>query len=179
MRSAGRAGSDRADRCLTKARALTEEAMMTIWQVVVVVGLFLHPSVALAQSVPVATASAAPTKPHLQGLTEEEAATLVRKLEDAQRRMTANAFVSFDLLAGSMASNAATKISPRKAFLDLPFQKVWSLTRIPTDNRLWQPFRLTYFPEGLGKWYWEIEVVLENDRNIQRVTLLYKFPAPF
>ena len=120
-----------------------------------------------------------PTTRQLHGLSAEEATALVAKLEDAQRRLKAGDFQPFELLAGSIASNAMTKVSPRDAFLRVPFGRVWKIQRVGTDNRLWQPFRLAYAPNGLGQLYWDIEVVLGFNGNIERVLMVYKPPAPF
>ena len=118
-----------------------------------------------------------PTTRQLQGLTKEEAAALLTKLEDAQRRLKAGEPEYFELLSGSLASYDMTSSSPRDVFLRTPFQRVWNIERVPTDNSLWQPFRLTYSPDGLGMLYWDIEVVIGVNGNIERVLMIYK-PAP-
>ncbi len=120
-----------------------------------------------------------PAAQQLRGLTAGEAAALIAKLENAQSRLRAGEFVSFELLAGSVASNEMTQLAPREAFLRVPFRAVWQIERVPTDNPLWQPYKLAYAPDGLGRLYWEIEVVLDVNGGIQRVLLLYKPPAPF
>lgn len=152
---------------------------------ILAVGLLLQPVAVWAQSsrspqrVTEADAIPSPAKPQLEGLTPAEAAALVTKLEAAQQRLKTGAFVSFELLTGSLASNKETMISPRKAFLDLPFRNVWNFKRLPAEIRSWRPFRLAYAPNGIGKLYWEIEVVLGFNDEIERVTLVYKAPAPF
>ncbi len=124
-------------------------------------------------------AAAVPAQPRLAGLTADEAAALIAKLDQAQRRLKRGEFQAFELLAGSIASYDKTKVSPRKAFLDVRFNQVWSIQRVRTDNRMRQPYRLSYAPEGLGKLYWDIEVVLGSNGNIERVLMIYKPPAPF
>ena len=99
-----------------------------------------------------------PTIRQLSGLCADEATEFIAKLEDAHRRLRAGEFQSFELLVGSIASYDATKVSPRTAFLQVPFEKVWHMKRVRTDNRLWQPYRLAYAPSGLGRLYWDIEV---------------------
>ena len=120
-----------------------------------------------------------PTTRQLSGLSADEATALIAKVEDAQRRLRAGEFQSFELLAGSIASYGMTEVSPRDAFLQVSFEKVWNVERVGTDNRLWQPYRLAYAPSGLGQLYWDIEVVLGINGDIQRVLMIYKPPAPF
>ena len=120
-----------------------------------------------------------PASQQLRGLGAEDATALIAKLEAAQRGLRAGEFQAFELLAGSIASYDATTISPREAFLQVPFEKVWAIERVRTDNRLWQPYRLAYAPDGLGQLYWDIEVVLGINGNIERVLMNYKPPAPF
>jgi hypothetical protein len=120
-----------------------------------------------------------PSARQLRGLSAEEAAALIAKVEEAQRRLKAGERLSFELLAGSMASNAMSRLSPRDAFLQVPFRQVWGIERVRTDNALWQPFRLAYAPNGLGQLYWDIEVVLGSDGVLERILMIYKPPAPF
>ena len=120
-----------------------------------------------------------PTTRQLRGLGAEEATALIAKLKNAQRQLKAGEFQSFELLAGSIASYDKAKVSPRDAFLQVPFEKVWNIERVRTDNRLWQPYRLAYAPSGLGRLYWDIEVVLGINGNFERVLMIYKPPAPF
>jgi hypothetical protein len=70
-------------------------------------------------------------------------------------------------------------VSPRDAFLSIPFRKVWNIERLPSDNRLWQPYRLSYAPNGLGQLFWEIEIALGFNGDLERVLMNYKPPAPF
>ena len=115
----------------------------------------------------------------LSGLTPDEARTLVRNLVTAQRNLKTDKFQSFELLAGSIASYDKTKVPPRTVFLSIDFERVWAIERVATDNRLWQPFKLAYAPDGLGKRYWDIEVVTGAEGDIERVLMIYKPPAPF
>lgn len=100
-------------------------------------------------------------------------------MKEAQIRLKRGELLTFELLAGSAASNEAAKISPREAFLAVPFDQVWEIKRIRTDNRSWQPYELAYAPKGLGQLYWDIEVVLGVNGNIERLMMVYKPPAPF
>tara|TARA_R110000824_G_scaffold55506_6_gene152867 strand:+ start:1393 stop:1842 length:450 start_codon:yes stop_codon:yes gene_type:complete len=120
-----------------------------------------------------------PVERQLIGLTVEEAESLISKLEIAQERLRAGEFQSFELLAGSVASYDQTKISPRDAFLSIPFQEVWDIRRVATDSSLRQPFRLSYAPNGLGQLYWDIEVAVGFSGHIESVKMTYKVPAPF
>ncbi|MFL9839958.1 hypothetical protein ABS767_03185 [Sphingomonas sp. ST-64] len=120
----------------------------------------------------------APSRQQLSGLDPAEASALVAKLEEAQRLLQAGAFPPFELLSGAIASYEQAKLGPREAFLRVPFDQVWKIERGRRDNPLWQPFRLSYAPDGLGKRYWDIEVVFGVNGNIERVTMLYKPPAP-
>ncbi len=121
----------------------------------------------------------APQPRQVRGLNAEEAVAVIGKLEDAQRLIKTGKFQRFELLAGSIASYDMVKVSPRDAFLKIPFKEVWDIEKVRTDNRLWQPYKLAYAPNGLGQLYWDIEVVIGNDGNIERVMMTYKSPAPF
>ncbi|GAA4021082.1 hypothetical protein GCM10022280_22040 [Sphingomonas swuensis] len=135
-----------------------------------------HCAVGNAQRTPVI---APPATRQLSGLGSPEADSLLAKVKDAQRRLSAGEVQTFELLAGSVASSEAARISPREAFLGVPFDKVWKIERVRTDNRLWQPFKLAYAPKGLGQLYWDIEVVLGFNGDIEQVSMTYKVPAPF
>jgi hypothetical protein len=149
---------------------------MRRWHVLLVVVLSLQCAIGWAEP---RTTLPIPAAPQLRGLSAEEAIALISKLDDAQRRLRAGEFQSFELLAGSVASYDMAKVSPRDAFLQVPFGNVWNIERVRTDNRLWQPYRLAYAPNGLGQLYWDIEVVLGVNDNIERVLMIYKPPAPF
>ena len=149
---------------------------MRLLRLLLVAALAVHSTAALAAP---SELQPVPAEPRLRGLNAEEASTLVAKLKDAQRRLRAGEFLPFELLAGSIASYDMTKSAPREVFLRVPFDDVWVIERVRTDNRLWQPYRLAYAPNGLGELYWDIEVVLGFYDNIERVLMVYKPPAPF
>lgn len=148
---------------------------MHMWKVLLVGGLIVSPTATWAEpTAPVPV----PAKRQLRGLTPDEATTLIAKLEDAQRQLRAGKFQRFELIAGSIASYPATKVSPRDAFLQVQFGKVWEIERGRTGNRLWQPYKLVYSPNGLGQLYWDIEIVLGFYGDIERVLMVYKPPVP-
>lgn len=115
----------------------------------------------------------------LRGLSSEEAESLISKLEVAQAQLNGSEAQSFALFSGSIASYEAALIPPRGAFLNIRFADVWNIERVGTDTRLWDPYRLSYSPNGLGQLYWDIEVVLGFNGNIEKVTMYYRSPAPF
>ena len=149
---------------------------MRIWHVAFTIGLAGQSAIGGAQAT---RAVSVPVARQLRGLSSQEATDLIAKLEDAQRGLKVGEFQSFELLAGSIASYDKTKVSPRDAFLQIPFSRVWEVERVRRDNELWQPYKLAYAPDGLGKLYWDIEVVLGFEGDITRVTMTYKPPAPF
>jgi len=149
---------------------------MGILQIAFIVGLGGQSVSGGAQTTP---GVPVPIERQLSGVTPREATDLIAKLEDAQRLLRAGKFQSFELLAGSIASYDKTKVSPREAFLQVPFKSVWNVERVRSDNKLAQPYRLAYAPDGLGKLYWDIEVVLDINNNIDRVSMTYRPPAPF
>ena len=149
---------------------------MRIRHVLFVMGLSIPSAIAWTEAV---STRQVPTTRQLRGLDAGQANALIAKLEEAQRRLRAGEFQSFELLAGSIASYDKTKLSPRDAFLQVPFKNVWDIERVRTDHRLWQPHRLAYAPDGLGQLYWDIEVVLGFNGDIERVLMIYKPPAPF
>ena len=120
-----------------------------------------------------------PAKRQLINISEAKASQIVELLEDVQRRLKADEKQYFTLLSGAPASYDMTKVTPRDAFLQVRFDEVWEFRRVATINRLWQPFRLSYAPDGLGKLYWDIEVVFGLNDKLERVTMTYKPPAPF
>ncbi len=148
---------------------------MKYWQFLLFVGLSLRCDTAHAET---GLAQSAPVKQHLMGLSAAEASMLLIKLKEAQSSLKTGDMQYFELLAGSVASFEAAKISPREAFLAVPFDEVWRIRRVRSDNRLWQPYKLSYAPKGLGQLYWDIEVVLGSSGNIERVLMVYKVPAP-
>lgn len=148
--------------------------LMRLWRSVALATLSAHCVVASAAPGDV---QPVPTKRQLQGLTVEEATALLAKLKDAQRRLEAEEFQSFELLAGSIASYDMTKSSPRDVFLRVPFETIWEIKRVP--NEYMRTYSLAYSPNGVGELYWEIEVALGFTGNIERVLMRYKPPAPY
>lgn len=148
---------------------------MQLLRLLIVAGLLSCSAVTPAASkVPV------PAKRQLMGgITADEATALIEKLRVTQDRLKAGERLQFELLAGSIASYEMTKASPRDVFLKVRFDEVWEIQRVPTDNQGWQPYRLAYAPDGLGQLYWDIEVILGFNGEIERVLMLYKPPAPF
>jgi hypothetical protein len=149
---------------------------MQVWHALLLGSLSVQSAVGWAETrspLPV------PQTRQLSGLSVGEATALLAKLDKAQRELKAGRFQSFELLAGSIASYPKTKVSPRDAFLQVQFQKVWKIERGRRDNPLWQPYKLAYSPNGLGQLYWDIEVVLGVNGAIERVLMIYKPPAPF
>ncbi|WP_336987388.1 hypothetical protein [Altererythrobacter aquiaggeris] len=138
--------------------------------------LGLAAAVALVIST-VSAASAAERQ--LEGVTAEEAASIITTLEKGQKALRAGEFQRFTLLAGSVASYEATNIPAREAFLSIPFNEVWRISRAEAETIAWQPFRLSYAPDGLGQRYWDIEVVVGSNGGLELVTLNYKVPPPF
>ena len=149
---------------------------MKRWKFLLFVGLFIQCGTSHAQT---GLARAVSVKQHLIDLSAAEASLLLMKVKEAQSSLKGGQFQPFELLAGSVASYEATNISPREAFLSVPFDEVWKIQRVRTDNGLWQPYKLAYAPKGLGQLYWDIEVVLGINGNIERVQMVYKPPAPF
>jgi hypothetical protein len=149
---------------------------MRIWHIALILGLAgqaINGGAEAKQTVSV------PNTTQLNGLSPQDAAELITKLENAQRSLKSGEFQPFELLAGSIASYDTTKVSPRDAFLQVAFRNVWKIERVRTDNKLWQPYKLAYAPDGLGKLYWDIELVLGSEGKIERVSMIYKPPAPF
>ena len=149
---------------------------MSGWHRLLIVCLLVQPAIGWAQT---SDTRPVPTTRQLSGLNAEEASALVAQLENAQRQLRAGEFQGFELVAGSIASYDAARITPRDAFLQVRFNEVWAITRGRTDNRLWRPYRLSYSPNGLGRLYWDIEVALGINGNLQRVLMIYQAPAPF
>ena len=125
----------------------------------------------------VSSASAADRQ--LEGVSAEEASSIVTTLEESQKALRAGEFQPFTLLAGSVASYEEANISAREAFLSIPFDEVWRIRRADSETKAWQPFRLSYAPDGLGQRYWDIEVVVGSNGRLEMVTLNYKVPPPF
>lgn len=123
--------------------------------------------------------SASAQQQQLDGLTSEEAASIIASLEKSQESLRSGEFQPFTLLAGSVASYGEADISPRQIFVDLPFKDAWKVVRVETNTKVRQPYRLSYAPDGLGKRYWDIEAVFGANGELEMVTLTYKVPAPF
>ena len=140
------------------------------------VGLFIHYGTSYART---GFADAASVKQQLIDLSPTEASALLIKVKEAQSSLKGGQFQPYELLAGSVASYEATNISPREAFMVVPFDQVWRIERVRTDNGLWQPYKLAYAPKGMGQLYWDIEVVLGINGNIERELMVYNPPAPF
>jgi hypothetical protein len=149
---------------------------MRVWHVLLTMSLFASPGIGWAET---RRAHPVPQQRQLSGLSVDEATGLLAKLADAQRALKDGRFQPFQLMAGSIASYPETKVSPREAFLQLPFEKAWKIERGPRHNPLWQPYKLAYAPNGLGQLFWDIEVVLGFTGDIERVLMIYRPPAPF
>lgn len=115
----------------------------------------------------------------LVGVSTDEAEALISKVKEAQENLRRKRFQPFLLLAGSVASYDEAKIAPIDVFLDVPFDDVWEVKKVSSARKDWKSFVLSYTPQGLGKAYWEIEVLLGYTGEIHQITLLYKPPAPF
>jgi len=114
----------------------------------------------------------------LQGLSPAEANSLIEKLQHAQRELTAGKSETFELLAGSPASYPAAQVAPRRAFLDMSFDRPWSVEREPAAG-LWQPYELRYFPPGPHSLMWKVNVIVGQTGELIRVEMLYTAPPPF
>ena len=137
-------------------------------------------SPACGQSRPVQSRPEQPRPAPLQvrGMTAAQAGLLLDTLKDAQARLGRGENLYFELLSGSLASYSMTRVSPREAFLQMKFETAFIIERVPTDNLLWQPYKLAV-TDRPGKLVWDIEVVLGSTGTIERVEMLYKPPAPF
>jgi hypothetical protein len=120
--------------------------------------------------------------PHLQGLSSAEADQLIAKLQELQRKLRGGEPVVFELLSGAPAYYPMTKVSPREAFLAMPFHQAFIIERVRTNDRLWQPYRITIRPPlapGEDQVIWKIEVILGVNDHVERVEMVYRPPAPF
>ena len=117
--------------------------------------------------------------PFLRGLTQDEANSIVAKLQELQKQLRSGEKVYFQLLSGAPASYPETTLSPRELFLEMPFEKTRWFERIPNGNPLWKPHKLTIQLNGPGSLVWEVEVVVGFNGNIERVEMFYQPPAPF
>jgi hypothetical protein len=142
--------------------------------------LFSAAWLSLADGATAQKASKAPSTSasQLSGLSSTEADALIKNLQSLQRRLRSGESLFFELLSGAPASYAMAAVSPREAFLQLPLDRTFSIERVRTDNQLWQPYKLTVMPNGLGHMFWDVEVVLGVNGDVERVTMLYRPPAP-
>ncbi len=158
---------------------------MPIWQIISTLTLTLTLTLAflgvpaMAQIAAPRAAAPVPAQVQLLGLNADEAASLVAILLDAQRQLRAGEFQHFALFSGATTSYPETRMSPRDAFLRLPFDRVWRIERLRHDNRALHTHRLAYAPNGLGQLYWDVEVMSGLEGRIERVVMTYKVPAPF
>ena len=105
---------------------------------------------------------------------------MIERLKEAQAKLKNGEQLYFELLSGAPASDPITKVSPRDAFLQMPFDKAFIIERVNTDNLLWQPHKLAYKPAGAGQMIWDVEVVFGfSDKRFLRVQMLYGPPPPF
>ena len=150
---------------------------MLVWRAILMIML-------AASSACVATAQADGERPRsaspsLRGLSAAEADELIDKLQDLQRRLRRGENLVFELLSGAPAFYPMTTVSPREAFLRMNFDEAGFIERVQTDNRLWQPYRLVFAPNGPGRTIWDVEVVLGINGDAERVTMIYRPPPPF
>jgi len=140
-------------------------------------------SLSAALMAPAANAESVPGVPvpaerQLSGVSRDEADAIIAQLKKAQQSLQKGKFESFALRSGSIASYEQTTISPREAFLRVPFDEVWKVDRV-TSTGVGSTFRLAYAPEGLGQRYWNIEVRISGSGKLEEVTLTFIPPAPF
>lgn len=115
----------------------------------------------------------------LQNLDCTEATALIEQLRGVQRRLRAGERLTFRLLSGAPASNPMSTVSPREAFLKMPFEGAFIVERVKTDNRLWRPYKLAIQPPNAGRFIWDVEVVRGFYGEFERVEMLYEPPPPF
>lgn len=132
-------------------------------------------SVAPAESV---SGVPVPVERQLSGVSRDQADAVIGQLKDAQQGLREGKFERFALRSGSIASYEQTTISPREAFLQVPFDRVWKLERVSSTGA-GSTYRLAYAPDGLGQRYWNIDVRLGTGGALEEVTLTYIPPAPF
>lgn len=73
-----------------------------------------------------------------------------------------------------------TKASPRESFINLPFEKAFIIERVGTGDKLWQPYKLAYRPDGNSQSIWDVEVVMGfSEERLMRVQMRYGPPPPF
>lgn len=148
---------------------------MNRWRLSFALGLALYATTPSARSHEPAMVT---TGLFLAGLTQEDAISLIARLRDAQGKLRADEFQAFELTSGSIASYEMTKISPRDAFLLLPFESAWKIERISTKKGPHPTYRLFISPQGLGQLYWRVDVSLGFSGSIERIAMSYRPPAP-
>jgi len=114
----------------------------------------------------------------LTGLTPDEASLLIDKLQHAQKDLRAGKKETFELLAGAPAFYPETQVAPRSAFLDMSFERPWSVER-KSGTGLWQPYELVYFPSGPQSLMWKVNVIVGQVGQLVRIEMLYTAPPPF
>ena len=113
----------------------------------------------------------------LRGVTKDEADFLIGQLGKLQTQLASGENVYFELLSGAPASYPETAISPRQAFLEMPFDRTGWIERTSTHPQ-WV-YKLTIQPGGNGSMVWDVEVVLDRDANVERIEMFTHPPAPF
>jgi hypothetical protein len=115
----------------------------------------------------------------VQDLTCSDAAVLVSRLKEAQTRLKNGEALYFDLLSGAPASDPMTKVSPRKAFLNVSFDKAFIIERVGPPDSLSQRYKFAYRPDSRAM-IWDIEVLfLFKNERLGRVQMRYGPPPPF
>lgn len=61
-----------------------------------------------------------------------EATALIEQLKDAQSKLRAGEKLTFELFSGAPALDPMTKVSPRDAFLKMPFETAFIIKRVQT-----------------------------------------------
>jgi len=131
-----------------------------------------------------APAWAAPPAPtaaeaRLGGLDREAADALIGKLKAAQDALRGGGQLYFGLLSGAPAAYPQATLSPRDVFLKADFDRPFEISKPPSDNRLWVPYKIALQPDGPGRIVCDVEVVLGINGQIERVTLYHHPPHPF
>src|SRR5206468_7990294 len=104
--------------------------------------------------------------------------SLITKLQQAQAELKAGKNKTFELLSGAPASYPAAQVAPRTAFIDMRFERPWSIERKPATG-LWQTYELVYFPPGPRRLMWKVTVTVGQVGQLVRVEILYTAPPPF
>jgi hypothetical protein len=120
-----------------------------------------------------------PGRRYLNGVTRQQADELVAKVKEAQRKLKGGEKLYFDLLSGAPAAYDMNGVPPRAAFLKTDFDRTWNIEHKDSGNPLWQPYRLSVISTKLGEPYWDVEVVIGVNGQIERIEMFYRPPAPF